>query len=371
MVGVYLYIINIAIAKDFINNGQSDMESNNLNLSVIIPTHNRAGMICRAINSVIPQLTVDDEIIVIDDGSTDGTEESLNKVRDRIIYRRISQGGAGRARNEGIKIAHNGLIAFLDSDDEWMPKKIELQRAVLRARPDVLFCVSNLACTSSSGSEHHQVFSWLYKDEFGEHLLGPGAPFSSIAPLPEGMDDFMVHIGDLYEKEMERELVSVITLMYRRGSKHERDLIFPEDLPTREEWEFVGKLARKGLAAYLDCETAIVHRHDSPALIKLDHLDPFAFLNARMQVLERVWGADTVFLKDHREEYLMVKHEVHKSFIREFLRLGRTEEAREEIRKNMNIPMTYKLLSRFPGFVNRSFFHSRFLWIRKKLGLPL
>src|SRR5665647_2363410 len=58
---------------------------NNLNLSVIIPTHNRAGMICRAIDSVTSQLTVDDEIIVIDDGSTDGTEELLNKVRDRII----------------------------------------------------------------------------------------------------------------------------------------------------------------------------------------------------------------------------------------------------------------------------------------------
>ncbi|MGZ8548869.1 MAG: glycosyltransferase family 2 protein [Sulfuricurvum sp.] len=333
------------------------MESTNLNLSVIIPTHNRAGMICRAIDSVISQLTVDDEIIVIDDGSTDGTEELLNKVKDRIIYRRISHGGAGKARNEGIEIAHNGLIAFLDSDDEWMPQKIKLQRALLQARPDVLFCFSDLACRYSSGLEQHRFLCFLNKDEsIGEHILGPGVPFSSIAPLPEGLDDFMVHIGDLYGKQMGRELVSVITLMYRRGSKHEGNPKYPEDLPTREDWEFVGKLARKGLAAYLDCETAIAHRHDGPELIKLDHT---TFLKARIKLLERVWGADTEYLKDHREEYLTVNHEVHKSLIREFLRLGRTQEAREEIRKNMDVPMTYKLLSRFPGFVNRPFFNSR------------
>src|SRR5665647_1493518 len=333
------------------------MESTNLNLSVIIPTHNRAGMICRAIDSVISQLTVDDEIIVIDDGSTDGTEELLNKVTDRIIYRRISHGGVGRARNEGIAIAHNGLIAFLDSDDEWMPKKIELQRALLHARPDVVFCFSDWFKRDLDSAQRpvsHLIH--LDKDQsFGEHILGPGVPFSSIAPLPEGMDDFMVHIGDLYGKQMERECVSVITLMYRRGSKHEADLKYPEDLPTREDWEFVGKLARKGLAAYLDCETAIAYQHEGPELVKLDDL---THLNARIKLVERVWGVDTEYLKDHREEYLRVDHVLHKSLVREFLLLGRTQEAREEIRKDTNIPMTYKLLSRFPGFVNRSLFSS-------------
>ncbi|MGZ4851338.1 MAG: hypothetical protein ACXV2C_08170, partial [Candidatus Bathyarchaeia archaeon] len=74
----------------------------------------------------------------------------------------------------------------------------------------------------------------------------------------------------------------------------------------------------------------------------------------------RVWGEDTEYLQDHREEYLVVNHEVHETLIREYLRQGRTQEARQEIRKNMNIPLKYKLLSRFPGFVSRSLFHSRF-----------
>jgi glycosyltransferase involved in cell wall biosynthesis len=341
---------------------RANTESSNLNLSVIIPTYNREEMICRAIDSVIPQLTLDDEIIVIDDGSTDGTEESLNKVRDRITYRRITHGGAGRARNEGIETAHNGLIGFLDSDDEWMPKKIELQRALLQARPDVLFCFTDYAYKYSSGRDLHQMQSYLTEAEFsGEYMLGPGVPFSSFAPLPEGVNDFMVHIGDLYGKQMERELVSVITLVYRRECTIEGDVKFPEDLPTREDWEFVGKLARKGLAAYLDCETSIAHRHGSAALTKVDEklgskFHNVTFLKARIKLLERVWGADAEYLKNHREEYQTVNRNVHKILIRELLRLGRTQEARGEIRKNLNIPIKYKVLSRFPGFVSRSLF---------------
>ena len=337
----------------------ADMKSINLNLSVIIATYNRSGMVCRAIDSIIPQLATDDEIIVIDDGSTDGTEEVLrhSHYKDRVIYRRISHGGAGRARNEGIKMAHNPLVGFLDSDDEWMPGKIRLQRALLQARPDVLFCFTDLSCKYSSGMERNRFLSYLNKDpSIAEHILGPGVPYSSIAPLPEGCNDFMVHIGDLYGKQMERELVSVITLIYRRGAKHEEDAKYPEDLPTREDWEFVGKLARKGLAAYLDCETSIAHRHEGPELTKLDHV---TFLNARIKLLERVWGRDTEYLKDHREEYQRVNHQVRQTLIRELLRLGRPQEARKEIRKNLNIPMKYKLLSCLPGLVNRSLFKLR------------
>jgi glycosyltransferase involved in cell wall biosynthesis len=341
------------------------MEVDNLNLSVIITTYNRAGMICRAINSVIPQLTKDDELIVIDDGSTDRTEEALNNFKDKIIYRRISHGGAGRARNEGIEVAHNPLIGFLDSDDEWMPGKIRLQRALLKARPDVLFCFSDLAGRYSSGLERHRLLSYWNKDALiGEHILGPGVLFSSIAPLPEGSNDFMVHIGDLYEKQMERELVSVITLIYRRGTRQEDDPKYPEDLPTREDWEFVGKLARKGLAAYLDCETSWAYRHDGPALTKVDHI---TFLDARIKLLERVWGADTEYLKNHREKYLTVHNNVHKSLIREFLHLGRMQEARKEIKKNSNIPMKYNLLSNFPGFMNRYFFKLRGIFQKNQI----
>jgi len=333
------------------------MESANLNLSVIIPTHNRAGMVCRAIDSVIPQLTTNDEVIVIDDGSTDRTEAALSRFGDKIIYRRISHGGAGRARNEGIEIARNPLIGFLDSDDEWMPGKIELQRALLEARPDILFCFSDLVGRYSSGLERRGLISYFTKDTLiGEHILGPGIPFSSIAPLPKGFSDFMVHIGDLYGKQMERELVSVITLIYRRGAKREGDPRYPEDLPTREDWEFVGRLAREGLAAYLDCETSIAYRHEGPELTKLAYI---TFLDARIKLLERVWGADTEYLKDHREEYLTVKNNLHRTLVRELLRLGRTQEARREIKENINIPLKYELLSHFPGFVNRSLFQLR------------
>ncbi len=346
--------------------------SDNLDLSVIIPTYNRAGMICRAIDSVTSELTVGDEIIVIDDGSTDGTKESLNRVRDRIIYRRISHGGAGRARNEGIEIARNSLIAFLDSDDEWMPKKIEIQRALLQARPDVLFCFTDWRNLDSGQGPVPLLASrslLLPKNgSFGESILGPGVPYSSIAPLPDGIHDFAVHIGDLYPKEIEEQHVSAITLVYRRPSNREEDLKYPEDLPIFEDGEFVAKLARQGTAAYLDCATATAHRHGGPELVKLDYVTQ---LRSRIKLLERVWGADAEYLNDHREEYLTVSQKLHKRLLMELLSLGRMQEAREETRKNLNIPRTYKLLTWFPGFVNRALLHSRFPSFVKKTFLLL
>ncbi len=89
--------------------------------SVIIPTHNRKALLKRALESVWTQSFTDYEVIVVDDGSTDGTQEYLDGLRDRIGVYGQPNGGPGAARNLGIKHASGGRIAFLDSDDVWYP----------------------------------------------------------------------------------------------------------------------------------------------------------------------------------------------------------------------------------------------------------
>src|SRR5437667_2543232 len=103
----------------------------NLRASVIIATYNRAHVICRAISSALAAIRPGDEVIVIDDGSVDQTERVIAPYRDRIRYLAVEHRGAGAARNRGIREAKNELIAFLDSDDEWLPGQLELQRSLM------------------------------------------------------------------------------------------------------------------------------------------------------------------------------------------------------------------------------------------------
>ena len=114
-------------------------------VSVIIPTYNRADLVRRAIQSVLSQTYRNFEIIVVDDGSTDNTEEIVRSFKDsRICYIRYKENrGGSAARNTGIKAARGEFIAFLDSDDEWLPSKLSKQMAIFQAAPEqlgVVYC---------------------------------------------------------------------------------------------------------------------------------------------------------------------------------------------------------------------------------------
>ncbi|MBM2835200.1 MAG: glycosyl transferase [Candidatus Brocadiaceae bacterium] len=102
------------------------MISENVQVSVVIPTYNRAPYVIMAIESVLAQSYQDYEIIVVDDGSTDGTRDVLEPYRDRIRYMYQDNKGVSAARNTGIQESRGEWIAFLDSDDEWLPNKLEI-----------------------------------------------------------------------------------------------------------------------------------------------------------------------------------------------------------------------------------------------------
>lgn len=112
-------------------------------VSVIIPVFNRRDLIPRAIDSVLRQTFRAFEIIIVDDGSTDGTG-ALIADRYASDVRLVAQahGGVSRARNAGIRAAQYDWLAFLDSDDEWLPQKLQQQMACLQ-RSNLLICHSN------------------------------------------------------------------------------------------------------------------------------------------------------------------------------------------------------------------------------------
>ncbi|VAX09159.1 glycosyl transferase, family 2 [hydrothermal vent metagenome] len=111
-----------------------------MNVSVIIPTHNRAHILARAIESVEKQQLAATEIIIVDDGSTDGTAALVNDIFPSCRYLWQDNQGVSSARNSGIEAADSEWLAFLDSDDEWLPGKLAAQKASLEANPGLYIC---------------------------------------------------------------------------------------------------------------------------------------------------------------------------------------------------------------------------------------
>lgn len=110
-------------------------------VSVVLPTYNRAHTIGRALSSVFAQSRQPDEVLVVDDGSSDATASVVSQFpRVRLLTLPHNQ-GAAQARNEGVRRTTGDFIAFLDSDDAWAPGKLAAQLDLLSTRPDVgLLC---------------------------------------------------------------------------------------------------------------------------------------------------------------------------------------------------------------------------------------
>jgi glycosyltransferase involved in cell wall biosynthesis len=145
-------------------------------VSVCIPTFNRCAMLREALQSVFRQTFRDFETIVVDDGSTDGTSEMLAvEYGGAVRAIRQSNAGDGSARNRAVREARGGLIAFLDSDDLWVPEKLERQVRLLDDRPEVAVVYSPKKTVDMHGREIHpprrtcyrgQVTGYLFADVF-------------------------------------------------------------------------------------------------------------------------------------------------------------------------------------------------------------
>ena len=111
--------------------------------TVIIPAFNRRHLIDRSLDSVLSQTRPAYEIIVVDDGSTDDTESLIRECYPAVRYFYQDNQGASVARNTGISKAKGEWLAFLDSDDEWLPEKLEKQLSALQLQPDYLIAHTN------------------------------------------------------------------------------------------------------------------------------------------------------------------------------------------------------------------------------------
>ncbi len=111
-----------------------------LSISVVVPTHDRRGLLHRALGSIAAQTRAPLEVVVVDDGSKDGTAAMVRRDYPDVVLIEQANGGVSAARNRGIERSRGDWIAFLDSDDEWLPEKLARQHAALEADPTARLC---------------------------------------------------------------------------------------------------------------------------------------------------------------------------------------------------------------------------------------
>jgi len=190
-----------------------------LKVSVVIPTYNRASFLKEAVDSVLAQTYVIDELIIIDDGSTDNTEETIKDYTDkRIKYFKHEKNkgniGGSIARNTGIKLATGEFIAFLDDDDLWQPQKIEKQLALFDKAP------ARVAA----------VYTGYYVINDQKNIVGLINPKDSYSS---------------FNKLITRNWIGTTSTVMVRATVLAKIGLFDETLPACQDWDLWIRIARK------------------------------------------------------------------------------------------------------------------------------
>ena len=269
-------------------------------ISVVIPAYDREQTIAAAVEGVLAQSYAAIEVIVVDDGSRDDTVrivEGMTDPRLRLLRHETNRGAAA-ARNTGIAAARGEWVAFQDSDDLWMPDKLDKQVARLATSPAgtvAVYCGMNI-----------------------EHIHNPSAPLRYL-PGPE----ISPREGDILVALLRSSFVSTQTLMVRRDALL-RIGGFDAALPALEDWECMLRLAPLGPVAFVD-ETLVHQRFSDNSLTRS--------WEKRLAAQQRVLDKHAALFAAHPE--ILAGHLV--TVAGALRRFGRHEEAAARIHRALRL----------------------------------
>lgn len=197
-------------------------------VSVIIPTYNRKELLARAMESVLRQSYPVTELIIVDDGSTDGTGEMIASMEDpriHYVYTKMNRGAAA-ARNVGMTHVSSDMdfVAFQDSDDLWLPGKLEKQMKALEIHPEAGFC-------------YHK-FGYRMSDGHLEILPSESVPMEK-------------KTGDIYGQLLYENMVGTPTLIVKKDALDQTGG-FDESLKAWEDYDLILRLAKNEKAIFVD-----------------------------------------------------------------------------------------------------------------------
>lgn len=204
--------------------------------SVIIPVRNGATFIAEAVTSALAQLDAHDEIIVVDDASTDNTLAVLAGIGDPRLKQTSCRGlGVSAARNVGLAAANGEYICFLDHDDMWPAARHAVMSAVLDQNPDVDAVFGRMRVQFETGAQHNERMSAMDGKHVGVASVGTGLFRKRVVARVEGFDESLSFGEDvdfylrLMEQGMRVQLCDTDGLVYRRhASNTSNDLLSME-----------------------------------------------------------------------------------------------------------------------------------------------
>ncbi len=228
-------------------------------VSVITPTYNRANLLSQAIESVLSQDFDDLELIVVDDGSTDNTADSVREIQNRdarVCYRKLPQNrGVGFARDMGLRQARGEYIAWIDSDDLWLPCKLRMQVDVLNAHPEIEILFGDFWNINHINGNRERSF---VQDESTIRLLETYFAGNGLYRVLGGL-----------EKALQVEVFLHLQTTLWRAKVIEKTGGFDIALRSAEDFEFFWRGALLGVNfAYID--HALVERHKYPSSLTVD-----------------------------------------------------------------------------------------------------
>ena len=337
-------------------------------VSVIIPTYNRAKLLPTAIQSVLGQTHKNVEVLVIDDGSTDETTEVIRPFEDKIVYLTSEHKGTAHARNLGMKAAAGKYIAFLDSDDTYLPYKLELQISFIEEHPEV-----GMVCTEFSGKyengridknhmrNYHSIWDrkgWVLSDVFAKQ-----GEFST--KVYDGQITY--YTGNLFKYVLLDSLIPTNTILFPKtiikkiGYQN-------ENYTTGQEYEYVVRICKYYRIAFLDIPTYVIFHHRSQSTEFLNYgsknrrqrLKELSETNSPFfgSVLE--WGyKDKDYYSKNKEAIDSRLAEIYLEYAVICLEINEAKKAREQLKKCLDYDSKrlkyrlFRLISFMPPLIIR------------------
>jgi glycosyltransferase involved in cell wall biosynthesis len=301
-------------------------------VSVIIPTYNRARYLAEAIESILNQDIRDCriEIIVVDDGSTDNTKEVVRKYNNNIRYIYQDNRGAGPARNRGIDEATGEWVAFLDSDDRWLPGKLTLQFKVLDAFPGYNAIHSEFLIFNEAGILTNKgLQSWVSDPSIWEKIewdkIYSKRCDSADYNIHAESGSFPIYAGNIFAALLIACSISNWTLLVRRDCLR-KEMRFAENYNLYEDYWFVCKLTERYDILFMDIAAAENRAHNDQRLTQAGYIEMF---KTHIDICDKIYRPSESSHRPSDKEIDKACKLLYISLFKKYLKDGMRSEARK------------------------------------------